>query len=187
MTLVPQKGSSAAHEPPAIEPLSAHNNGTSDELSLDAYLDNHYSQFKFEAQQSSSSKAVSSPWDDYKTSFNPPKFVSASKVSLYDDNNINPEIENDPKWQWTPPALPTEPLVGIVYLTSSQTYGDLLHVGELNIGIILEPAFRKKGYARKAIEKVLETAFADHTCHRIQAIILDSWAKDRALNLFMQS
>lgn len=100
---------------------------------------------------------------------------------------MNYEIKSNPQWQWTPPALPTEPLVGIVYLTSSQTYADLLHVGELNIGIILEPAFRKKGYARKAIEKVLETAFADHTCHRIQAIILDSWAKDRALNLFMQS
>ena len=186
LTSVPQKGSSAAPEPPAIEPLNTHNNGTSDELSLDAYLDNHYSEF--EAQQSSSSNVVSSMLVNYKTRFNPPKFVPTSKVSLYDDNsNINPEINNDRKWHWTPPAPPTEPLVGIVYLTSSQNYGDLLHVGELNIGIILEPAFRKKGYARKAIEKVLETAFADHTCHRIQAIILDSWAKDRALNLFMQS
>jgi RimJ/RimL family protein N-acetyltransferase len=162
--------------------LNAHNNGTSDELGLDAYLDNHYPEF--EEQQSSSSNAVSFPWDDHKTRSNSSKFVPASKVSLYDDNNnINPQIENNRKWQWDPPA----PLVGIVYLTSSQNYGDLLHVGELNIGIILEPAFRKKGYARKAIEKVLETAFADHTCHRIQAIILDTWAKDRALNLFMQS
>ncbi|EDR09523.1 uncharacterized protein LACBIDRAFT_318670 [Laccaria bicolor S238N-H82] len=185
LIIVPQKGSSAALEPPAIKPLNAHDNGTSDELSLDAYLDNHYSEF--EAQQPSSSNAISSMWDDYKIPSNPPKFDPASQVSLYDDDNdIYSETKNE--WHWTPPALPgKEPLVGIVYLTSSQNYGDLLHVGELNIGIILEPAFRKKGYARKAIEKVLETAFADQTCHRIQAIILDSWAKDRALNLFMQS
>ena len=74
--------------------------------------------------------------------------------------------------------------IGIVYLTASQNYGDPLHVGELNIGIILQPEYQGKGYACEVVRRVASIAFDEEKCHRLQAILLEHVAMDRALSLF---
>ncbi|KAG6853330.1 hypothetical protein C0991_005207 [Blastosporella zonata] len=77
--------------------------------------------------------------------------------------------------------------IGFVYLVDLATFtDDPLRAGELNIGIILDPAHRGKGYARQAIDMVLDHAFLTGRCHRVQAILPDHVAKDRAICLFTQ-
>jgi len=58
--------------------------------------------------------------------------------------------------------------------------------GQSNIGIILTPEARKKGWAREAIGLVLSWVFDDMGYHRVQASILDSHGKDRAISMFTQ-
>ncbi|GLB39161.1 hypothetical protein LshimejAT787_0603230 [Lyophyllum shimeji] len=82
---------------------------------------------------------------------------------------------------------PQEQAVGLVYLTDANVLQyDPLHSRELNIGIIIDPKYRGKGYARQAITLVLRKAFQDAQCHRVQAILPDHVAKHRAICLFTQ-
>jgi len=74
--------------------------------------------------------------------------------------------------------------IGLVYLAASQNFEDPLHVGELSIGIILKPEYREKGYAREVVQRVARIAFDEAKCHRLQAILLEHVAMDRALSLF---
>ena len=74
--------------------------------------------------------------------------------------------------------------IGLVYLTPSRHVWDPLHVGELSIGIIIQPEYRGKGYAREAVSQVTSIAFSHGHCHRLQAILLGHVAMDRALSLF---
>jgi GNAT superfamily N-acetyltransferase len=73
---------------------------------------------------------------------------------------------------------------GFVYcITSPHGSGP---AGEVNIGIILQPQFRGKGYARQAIELTLKWVFEDAHFHRVQAAVMDTLEKDKALALFTQ-
>jgi RimJ/RimL family protein N-acetyltransferase len=74
--------------------------------------------------------------------------------------------------------------IGIVYLTS--TSHDNVPAGEANIGIILTPEARGKGFARQAIGLVLSWVFEEIGFHRVQACILDNDNKDRAISVFTQ-
>ena len=56
--------------------------------------------------------------------------------------------------------------------------------GPVNIGIILTPEARRKGWAREAIGLVLSWVFDDMGYHRVQASILDSHCKDQAISMF---
>ncbi|KAJ4468826.1 hypothetical protein J3R30DRAFT_1610592 [Lentinula aciculospora] len=77
-------------------------------------------------------------------------------------------------------------VVGIIYLMSSQTPpyppGSM---GELSFGIIIAQQCRGKGFAKEALEVTLNEVFKNMSCHRIQASLLDTSAKDRAMRLFM--
>lgn len=74
--------------------------------------------------------------------------------------------------------------IGIVYLTC--TPHDNVPAGEANIGIILTPEARGKGFARQAIDLVLSWVFDEIGFHRVQACILDNDNKDRAISVFTQ-
>lgn len=97
----------------------------------------------------------------------------------------DPKSLAPPQPMYPPPAR-RDKVIGMVYLTSSQNIEDPLHVGELNIGIILAEHARGKGHARRAIELVANKAFDEAKCHRLQAILLNHVAKDRALCLFTE-
>lgn len=118
---------------------------------------------------------------------------------LGNQQNLWGEFESKIDWEADPkpgnsalpqPMFPLRPrrdkVIGMVYLTSSQNIEDPLHVGELNIGIILAEHARGKGHARRAIELVANKAFDKAKCHRLQAILLNHVAKDRALCLFTE-
>ena len=81
---------------------------------------------------------------------------------------------------------PQRPLdaIGLVYLFSPHP-GHPLHENELNIGIILDAQYRGLGDARRALERVLDIAFLQLHCHRVQAILPDHVARDRAIWLFI--
>ncbi|KAF9457546.1 hypothetical protein BDZ94DRAFT_202162 [Collybia nuda] len=134
-----------------------------------------------------------------------PKGIGSSRLPVHkepgtyvDDKLLDKQAalwgEFEPKWEEGPsmstlallPPRLREKVIGIVYLTSSLHNEDPLHVGELNIGIILDEQARGKGYARRAIEVVTQKAFEDAKCHRLQAILLNHVAKDRALCLFTE-
>ena len=74
--------------------------------------------------------------------------------------------------------------IGIVYLTCSPL--ENVPAGEASIGIILTPEARGNGLARQATELVLSWVFEDIGFHRVQAGILDSPNKDRAISMFTQ-
>lgn len=124
-----------------------------------------------------------------------PHWVLQPMHGDYNDENfnINADTTADPfefdseesNTLWPPSALRADVAIGIVYLVTSPAYGDPLHAGELRIGVILQEKFRGQGLARKAVRMTIQRAFKDPICQRVQAIIPDGWAKDRALNLFM--
>jgi RimJ/RimL family protein N-acetyltransferase len=76
--------------------------------------------------------------------------------------------------------------IGMVYLCQP-----LLHstdqVGELSIGIIIDKDYRCKGLAREAIQLLVPYAFEELKCHRIQALLVDSYSRERAMSLFVQT
>jgi len=74
--------------------------------------------------------------------------------------------------------------IGIVYLTSSPH--ENVPAGQVNIGIILTPEARRKGFAREAIDLMLAWVFEDMGFHRVQACILDSHNTERAISMFTQ-
>jgi hypothetical protein len=67
----------------------------------------------------------------------------------------------------------TSKAIGLVYLTSSQKFADPLHMGECNIGVYIAPEYRTAENASDAINAVVEDAFRDPDCHRLQAILVD--------------
>jgi RimJ/RimL family protein N-acetyltransferase len=89
----------------------------------------------------------------------------------------NAVLVDSPRWDNSKP-------IGLVYLTASQQVWDPLHVGELSIGIIIQPEHRGKGYGREVVSRVASIAFDHGQGHRLQAILLGHVAIDRALSLF---
>ncbi|TFK20530.1 hypothetical protein FA15DRAFT_673433 [Coprinopsis marcescibilis] len=78
-------------------------------------------------------------------------------------------------------------IVGIVYLSSSQNPLDYLRSGELSIGIFIDELFRRKGYAKQAIKEMLDNAFEDTRCQRVQAIVVSGQSKNKAMDVFLKS
>ncbi|KAK1226858.1 hypothetical protein PQX77_010162 [Marasmius sp. AFHP31] len=77
--------------------------------------------------------------------------------------------------------------LGFVYLTHTAGMGAESGLAELSIGIIITPEERGKGYARAAIKEVLCQVFDKRSeCHRIQALVVQNYYKEQALNLFTQ-
>ncbi|KAL0958146.1 hypothetical protein HGRIS_000313 [Hohenbuehelia grisea] len=87
---------------------------------------------------------------------------------------------------WTRDVPETPSPVGLVYLTATPLAGGDDQVGELNIGIILDTDARGKGHAKEVLGRVLEMAFNQRRCHRIQAAVLERDTKEQALFLFTQ-
>ncbi|KAF8067852.1 hypothetical protein FPV67DRAFT_1161823 [Lyophyllum atratum] len=108
----------------------------------------------------------------------------AHALALYDaDDNLPYEFEFEVEKKGE--AL--DEAIGLIYLVQPNVYqDDPLHVRELNIGIILEPEYRGKGYASRAIDMILKKAFQDGQCHRVQAVLPDHVAKNNAICLFTQ-
>jgi hypothetical protein len=74
--------------------------------------------------------------------------------------------------------------IGLIYCIP--TSGCRAVVGEVSIGIILDYPFRGKGYARKAVELILEWAFETVYFRRVQAAIIDNVGRDKSMALFTQ-
>ncbi|KAK0215771.1 hypothetical protein IW262DRAFT_234872 [Armillaria fumosa] len=88
-----------------------------------------------------------------------------------------------PQTDWNIPAIPKEPL-GLIYLFSTPHHPSLNAVGEVRIGVILHEKYRGYGYAQQAVQLVVEYAFDELKCHRIQATLLQTPLKAHALKLF---
>jgi len=71
-----------------------------------------------------------------------------------------------------------------VYVTSSPQ--ENVPAGEANIGIILAPEAREKGFEMQAGNLVLSWLFDEIGFHRVQAGVLDSAGKDWAITQFTQ-
>lgn len=75
----------------------------------------------------------------------------------------------------------------MIYLTMpSESRNNTIGVNDLNIGVIIYPEYRRKGYATQALRLVLDKAFNEIRCHRIQAIIMNPFtaAKYPSYRLF---
>ncbi|KAF8999092.1 acyl-CoA N-acyltransferase [Cyathus striatus] len=79
-------------------------------------------------------------------------------------------------------------LVGFIYLCSMQNQNLMRcpHGDELSIGVVLKPEFQGLGYARLAVNHMVDVTFRDAVCHRIQALIMDSKDNSRAMALFVK-
>ncbi|KAF8553368.1 acyl-CoA N-acyltransferase, partial [Imleria badia] len=108
------------------------------------------------------------------------------------------ENENESLWDPSPleqaspsspsTALAVEPppgqIAGLIYLYAGPAN---LPAGEANIGVITESSMQRRGYAREAVQLVLRWAFEELKFHRVQAPILDTPDRDRAMRLFIGS
>ena len=74
--------------------------------------------------------------------------------------------------------------IGIIYLASSQNVDDPMHRGQLNIGIYVAPMYIEEAGVVQAVKKVVNEAFHDPNCHRLQAIIVDHTTKINTLELY---
>lgn len=91
-----------------------------------------------------------------------------------------------------PPAAPAEPTkttmpIGLIYLWTSQTLVDPLHMGECTLGLYIIPEQRGKDCLVDAAIEVVELAFKDPECHRLQSIIVENPDKLYNLDLLAQA
>jgi len=114
--------------------------------------------------------------------------LRAMRVQKYEEKRARKMMFTGQTQRPPPPPLPTfekkEKPVGLIYLTTSQHFLDPLHMGECNIGAYIAPEYRSLDNAADAINAVVEHAFRDRDCHRLQAIIVDHKDKIDALTLF---
>ncbi|KAF9069432.1 hypothetical protein BDP27DRAFT_1325328 [Rhodocollybia butyracea] len=77
--------------------------------------------------------------------------------------------------------------IGLAYLIPTQAppFPPGGSLGELSLGIIITDAHRQRGYAKEALGLVLEEAFRNMGCHRVQVNLLDTFAKEEAMRLLM--
>lgn len=121
--------------------------------------------------------------------------VKLNAPSTTDETRNNePLLDTHTPERYTPTSLPppsAEPppppdpaclRVGFVYLYAGPAN---LPAGEANIGIIIRQDMQRRGYARETVQLVLRWAFEELKFHRVQAAILDTPFKDRALRLFI--
>ncbi|PBK70756.1 hypothetical protein ARMSODRAFT_91582 [Armillaria solidipes] len=94
-----------------------------------------------------------------------------------------PSPSRGPQIDWNLPPVPKEPL-GLIYLFPTPHHQSLNAMGEVRIGLILHEKYRGYGYAQQAVQLVVEYAFEELKCHRIQATLLQTPLKAHALKLF---
>lgn len=82
-----------------------------------------------------------------------------------------------------PPQSMSTP-IGIIYLASPQTVDDPMHRGQLNIGIYVAPNYIAQPGLVRAVKEVVNEAFHDTSCHRVQAIVVDHKTKIDTLELY---
>ncbi|KAF9482697.1 hypothetical protein BDN70DRAFT_874703 [Pholiota conissans] len=82
-----------------------------------------------------------------------------------------------------PPAEPTKMLapIGLIYLWTSQTFLDPLHMGECSLGFYITPEYRGKDCLVDATSEVVDLAFKDPECRRLQSIVVEN--PDKLYNL----
>lgn len=142
-------------------------------------------------------------WETYIASLDapPPLEESHFPATTWHDTDIPPNVDlhsttdtvDHVAW-WDgsgpvpPPELPNVPdqeeAIGLLYLTPPTYIGDPLHLDELSLGLVLAPAHRGAGHAQRAVTLALDRTFSTHKCHRVQAVLLDHVARDRAVCLF---
>lgn len=83
-----------------------------------------------------------------------------------------------------PPRQQQSKPIGIIYLASSQTIDDAMHRGQLNIGIYVAPDHIEQPGLVQAVKEVINEAFQDSNCHRVQAIVVDHQTKLHTLALY---
>lgn len=74
--------------------------------------------------------------------------------------------------------------IGIIYLASSQNADDPMQRGLLNIGIYVAPTHIGEPGVVQAVKEVVNEAFQDANCQRVQAIIVDHKTKFDTLELY---
>jgi hypothetical protein len=79
---------------------------------------------------------------------------------------------------------PKESPIGIIYLASSQNADDPMQRGLLNIGIYVAPKYIGEPGVVQAVKEVVNEAFQDANCQRVQAIIVDHKTKVDTLELY---
>ncbi|PPR02213.1 hypothetical protein CVT26_012105 [Gymnopilus dilepis] len=84
------------------------------------------------------------------------------------------------------PVIGNKP-IGLIYLWTSQTFNDPLHMGECSLGFYFAPAYRKREYLVEALNKAVAEAFEDQQCHRLQAIVVENEEKLYSLELLTAS
>ncbi|KAJ3494479.1 hypothetical protein NLJ89_g10799 [Agrocybe chaxingu] len=113
--------------------------------------------------------------------------LRARRVAEFQERQIRRNSEGWPRPRTSPP--PPSPLrkvskpIGLTYLATSQHFQDPLHIGECNIGVYIAPEFRDIEGIPEAIDQVVEFAFTDKDCHRLQAIVVENEDKWHSLNL----
>lgn len=110
-----------------------------------------------------------------------PSLSRASTVSAAHtrDSGLDPQST-----VFTPPLSPEDRKAGFIYLHASPAN---LPAGEVNIGVIIKRGVQGRGYAREAVQLVLRWVFEELKFHRVQAAVLDTPLKDKALRLFIGS
>ncbi|KAJ7599202.1 hypothetical protein C8J56DRAFT_815578 [Mycena floridula] len=132
-----------------------------------------------------------SPTNFIEQDFTVNPYPSDFTLDSYPSNFLPPQPKTEPLHVSWPPVSQdekTRPPIGLIYLTMGSASGlnSQNGVGELNIGVILDPAFRGRGFGKQAVTLVLKHAFETIQTHRVQALILDNYAKDSTLTMFTQ-
>ncbi|KAK2460997.1 hypothetical protein APHAL10511_006938 [Amanita phalloides] len=71
-------------------------------------------------------------------------------------------------------------VIGVAYLTMPpESRNNADGVNDLNVGLIVHPDHRRKGYASQAMRLVLDQAFKTIRCHRVQAMIMDPFTHSK--------
>ena len=103
--------------------------------------------------------------------------LRAQRIKAYQDASAFKPLFIDP------PGPKSEP-IGIIYLASSQNVDDPMQRGQLNIGIYVAPKYIEELGVVPAIKEVVNEAFHDSNCLRVQAIIVDHMTKIDTLELY---
>ncbi|KJA16665.1 hypothetical protein HYPSUDRAFT_284726 [Hypholoma sublateritium FD-334 SS-4] len=85
-----------------------------------------------------------------------------------------------------PPTTTRKP-IGLIYLWTSQTFLDPLHMGECGLGVYIDPEHRGKDCLLGAVDGVVKFAFQDPNCHRLQSIIVENPDKLYTLELLARA
>ncbi|KAF8801113.1 hypothetical protein BYT27DRAFT_7342177 [Phlegmacium glaucopus] len=103
--------------------------------------------------------------------------LRAQRIQAYQEASASrPLFINPPRSKSTP--------IGIIYLASSQCVDDPMHRGQLNIGVYVTPDYIEQRGLVSAVKQVVNEAFQDQSCHRVQAIVVDHKAKLHTMELY---